>query len=407
MKRQIVAAIVISSLVGIPIVVKYRGSKSGTEVEIAKVEKKEIHPSILASGNLAFRQEVQLSAEVIGRVSEVLAKEGDMIQKGQVLLRLDPSTYKSDVAQQEAAVRNSMVAIDRAQLNVANQKLNLDRVRRLAESKFVDVSRLDDAMHQMDLTLIELRSSREINQQNQALLIAARERLAKTEVRAPISGTVVAMQIKVGETAVASATGIAGSSLLTIADVAGIVADVYVDEADVARVFPGMRANIFPAALSDRPLSGKIESIALAPRTMNVLNGQTNQGRSYVVKVRLEEKGDSLRTGMTCRVEILGGDSVRKPVVPVQAVLASDSMNNEGRHPNYVFVIRNGVAKKIAVEIGIADDVNQEISSGLALGDEVVTGPARTLQSLRDGEPVKVYAPTGKLPLAVAQGPAP
>src|SRR5206468_441538 len=100
-----------------------------------------------------------------------------------------------------------------------------------------------------------------------ALLSQSREHLAKTEVRAPIDGTVTAVPIKIGETAVASATGIAGSSLMTIADVGSIMAEVNVDEADIARVAVDQQAKVFPAAYPDQPLVGRVESVAMAPRS--------------------------------------------------------------------------------------------------------------------------------------------
>ncbi|MCG2583695.1 efflux RND transporter periplasmic adaptor subunit [Massilia sp. TS11] len=390
MKRKLIAAAAIAAVIGVPIAVKYSGAKPKTEAELAKVESREIHPSILASGNLVFRQEVQLSPEVIGKVSEVLVKEGDKVEKGQVLLRLDPSTYKADVAQQEAGLRNASVSIERAQINVENQQRNLDRMRKLAADKFIDVSKLDEAKHQADLAGVELRAARESFQQVQALLTQARERLAKTEVRAPISGTATNVSIKVGETAVASATGIAGSSLATIADVSSMIAEVNVDEGDIARVAPGLTARIFPSAFVDKPLSGTVESVSLAPKAAQ-LGAASGQGRSYVVKVRLADNQLALRTGMTCRVEIVTGSGGAKPVVPVQAVMLSEAVGKEKRS-NYVFVVADGVARKKTVELGISDDANQEITKGLNLGETVAVGPARVLRELRDGDTVVAKA---------------
>ena len=98
------------------------------------------------------------------------------------------------------------------------------------------------------------------------MLSLSKERLAKTEVRAPISGTATAVQIKVGETAIASATGMAGSSLMTIADVSGIMAEVSVDEADIAGVAAGQAARVYPSAYADKPVNGKVESVSLTPK---------------------------------------------------------------------------------------------------------------------------------------------
>jgi HlyD family secretion protein len=404
MNRKLIALAVVAALIGLPIAIKFGTAPPKIEAELAKVENKAIYPAVLASGSLVFRQEVQLSPEVIGKVAEVMVKEGDKIEKGQVVLRLDPSTYKADVAQQEAAVRNAAVNVERAQIDLDNQQRKLERSRQLAAAKFIDVSRLDEAKLAVDLAVVALRSARESGQQAKAMLELAQERLAKTEVKAPLSGTATSVSIKAGETAVASATGIAGSSLMTIADLSSMIAEVNVDEGDIANVAPGLQTRIYPSAYADRPLSGSVESVSLAPRPQ--VPGQASQGRSYVVKVKLAEHRLALRSGMTCRAEIVTGDGAPRPVVPLQAVQLSEASEGKGKRSNYVYAIVAGVAKKRVVELGLSDDSNQEITKGLALGDTVAVGPARTLRDLREGAAVKARAAESQ-PLKVADGSRP
>ncbi len=402
MNKKWIALGAVVLVLGVPIAVKFSGStKAKHEAELTKVEKKEIRPSILASGNLVFRQEVQLSPEVMGKVSEVLVKEGDKVQQGQVLLRLDPTTLRAEVAQHEANKRSAEVSIDRAQSNLDNQTRVLERTRRLMQDKFIDASKFDEVSHSVELAKIEVRATRESLQQVTAMLSQARERLAKTEVRAPISGTATNVQIKVGETAVPSATSIAGSSLMAIADVGSMMAEVLVDEADVARVANGQSARVFPAAFNDKPLVGKVESVSMVPKV-------SMQGsRSYVVKLRLDENTLALRTGMTCRVEIATGTGSPRLVLPVQAIMSSSSGNKDGskdtvKASNYVFAIVDGIARKKTVVTGLADDDNQEVVSGLSLGDVVAVGPARTLRELVDGDKVAELAKPGAKPSASA-----
>lgn len=408
MKKKWFAFGAIALVLGVPVAVKLGGSKqSKHEAEFAKVEKKEIRPSILASGNLVFRQEVQLSPEVMGKVSEVLVKEGDKIVKDQVLLRLDPTALRAEVAQHEANKRSAEVSIDRAQSNLDNQLKILERTRRLMQDKFIDASKFDDVTHSVELARIEVRASRESLQQVAAMLSQAKERLAKTEVRAPISGTATNVQIKVGETAVPSATSIAGSSLMSIADVGSMMAEVSVDEADVARVANGQTARIFPAAFSDKPVTGKVESVSMVPRV------SVQGSRSYVVKLRLDDNTLALRTGMTCRVEIATGTGSPRLVLPVQAIMSStsskDGAKDVAKASNYVFAIVDGVARKKTVVTGLADDDNQEVVSGLALGDVVAMGPARILRELVDGDKVSEAAkpaakPSSSVEVKVAAG---
>ena len=392
MKKKLMGAAAVVAFLAIPVAIKFSGKTAQHEAELARVEKLEIHPSILATGNLVFRQEVQLSAEVIGKVSAVLVKEGDKVARGQTLLRLDPTVYVAEVAQQEASRRNAAIAIERAQINLANQERGLERTGQLYKAKYIDISKYDDAVHQVDLAKVELRASRETLEQAAALLSQSREHLAKTEVRAPIDGTVTAVPIKIGETAVASATGIAGSSLMTIADVGSIMAEVNVDEADVARVAVGQQAKVFPAAFPDQPVSGRVESVAMAPK--NAMPGAQSQGRSYVVKLRLDDPKLALRSGMTCRVEIVVGNSAPRPAVPLQAVLneeiAETGKDRERvKNVSYVYVVQDGKVKKTTVELGLSDDANQEVTKGLAPGQTIAVGPARLLRELHDGDLVK------------------
>ena len=388
MKKKLIVAAVVTAFFAIPLAIKFGGSKPKHEAELAQVQKLEIHPSILATGNLVFRQEVQLSAEVLGKVAEVLVKEGEPVKRGQILLKLDPTVYVAEVKQQEASRRNAAIAIERAQINLANQERNLDRTGQLYKAKYIDISKYDDAVHQVDVAKVDLRASRETLEQANAMLSQSREHLAKTEVRAPIDGTATAVPIKIGETAVASATGIAGSSLMTIADVGSIMAEVNVDEADIARVAVGQQAKVFPAAYPDQPLTGQVESVAMAPKV--TLGAGASQGRSYVVKLRLADPRLALRSGMTCRVEIVVGSSSARPAVPIQAVMneevagAKDHMKNA----NYVFVVQDGKAKKTSIELGQSDDANQEVTKGLAVGQTIAVGPARLLRELHDGDVV-------------------
>lgn len=391
MRKKLIGAAIVVAFFAVPVAVKFGHREPAREAELAAVQKLEIHPSILATGNLVFRQEVQLSAEVIGKVAAVQVKEGDHVARGQILLKLDPTVYLAEVAQQEASRRNAAIAIERAQINLANQQRGLDRTGQLYKAKYIDISKYDDAVHQVDVAKVDLRASRETLEQASAMLSQAREHLAKTEVRAPIDGTVTAVPIKIGETAVASATGIAGSSLMTIADVGSIMAEVNVDEADIARVAVGQQARVFPAAYPDQPVTGKVESVAMAPRS--AMPGAQSQGRSYVVKLRLDDPKLALRSGMTCRVEIVVGSSAAKPAVPIQAVLSEEvaGIGKDKEHvknASYVFVVQDGKAKKTQVELGLSDDANQEVTKGLAPGQTIAVGPARLLRELRDGDAV-------------------
>jgi HlyD family secretion protein len=116
----------------------------------------------------------------------------------------------------------------------------------------------------------------------------------------------------------------------------------------------------------------------------------SSQGRNYVVKLRLDDARLALRSGMTCRVEIVVGGSAPRPAVPIQAVLSEETAGSKDhtRNVSYVFAVVDGKAQKKTVELGLSDDTNQEVTKGLKVGETIAVGPARMLRELHDGDRV-------------------
>ena len=395
-KRWIgIAAIV--AVIALPLLIKGGQRDNAKEVEIEVASERLVRASILASGNLVFREQSQLSPEVIGKVRAVLVEEGDRVEAGQVVLQLDEQVYLAQVAQLEAAVRQQRINIERQQLNVANQERQWQRSDELHRRKLIDDARHDEAKLALDMARVELRASRETLQQAQAQLDQAREQLAKTEIRAPISGTVMSVGIKIGETAVASSTGIAGSSLMTIADPDSLMTEVNVDEADIARIQVGQSVAVYAAAFPDIALQGEVESIPLSPRSTTAGASANSLARSYSVKVRLADTQSlALRPGMTCRAEIYTDSGNEVLAVPVQAVMSNNEASTErgsGKEPPaeefHLFVEKDGRAERRVVKVGVSDDSYQEVREGLSTGERVVIGPYKILRHLKDGDALK------------------
>ena len=378
-KKALIAGGILLVL-ALPFIAK-RGGGDAVEVQAATAGPQAIRPTILASGNLAFRTEVKLTAEVLAQVSEVLVKEGDRVQRGQVLLRLDPETYRNAIEREEASARQSQIGIERQRVSVALREKQVARFTQLASRQLVDDARLDEERNQLALARIELKSSEESLRRSQAILAEARETLQKTEVAAPIDGTVVALTIKAGETAVPSTQAFAGAQLMTIADTSAIEARLKVDEGDIAKVAVGQKVDVFPAAFPETAVPGVVRQVALAPLI-------ENQGRAYEVIAELTPpEGLALRSGMSARADLFLGDGASTLAVPVEAVIASEPEPRKTAH--HVWRIVDGKANKVEVQVGEADDRWQAITSGLSEGDRVVSGPGRALRQLMEGGSVK------------------
>lgn len=379
--KKYIAVAVIVAVLAVPLLVKMSRGESSKEVEIAVAAEQEIRPTILASGVLAYRNEVDLTSELVAKVREILVEEGDTVEKGQLLLRLDPETYRNAIDREQATRRQAVISIERQRLALALAEKRLARGEQLVAQKMIGQSEFDDLRNARDLARVELESSQEALRRADAILGEAREQLSKTDIRAPIGGVIVALPIKVGETAIASTNAFAGAQLMKIADTSSIQADLKVDEADVAKIALGQEVGVYAAAFQATAIAGKVEQVALAPTL-------ENQGRSYLVTAELSPpEGLALRSGMSARADIFLGDGGTRLAVPVEAV--GTEVDEDKKVTRHVWVDRDGRATKVVVEVGLSDDKWEEITSGLSAGDRVVRGPAKLLRGLIEGERIR------------------
>jgi HlyD family secretion protein len=382
-------------------------SKNSSEVfvrtEAAKIE--EIKTSILASGTLIYKDQVQLRSEVIGQVNELFIEEGDAVKKNQVLMVLDQRSFSADVEQQQAYVRIQTIAIERQKKQLENTNAKWLRNKNLFERKMIGQDAFELIDNQHDLAKIDLRSRQEALTQAQATLDKALERFEKTVFRSPIDGIATSVDIKIGETAISGTTNIAGSNLITIADPASILVEVEVDEADIANILLNQNVDVFAVAFPDDPLKGRVTSIATSAK-----RASSRDGLSFTVKILLEnDESIDVRPGMSCRAEIftkVKGDTI---AIPMQAVVYDEVESEESevrvrggsrgvrfgardnlKMTSHVFVVVDGVASKRDVKLGISNDELQGITEGIDKGDVVVIGPARLLNKLNDGDPVSL-----------------
>ena len=384
-KKLLLIIAIVALVVAAPLIqARMRGGGS-VEVQVEALAPRSIQSSVLASGKLVHEEEVKLTTEEIGRVTAIYVEEGQKVTRGELVLQIDDQRLRAAVDQQKASVRMQEIAIQRQQLQVENLQTQWERQRGLHERQLINEDSFTTSTTNLQIAEVDLMSSKESLEQARALLEQQEDRLSKTRVYAPIDGTITTLDIKVGETAIASSTNIPGSSLMTIANPASIHTEVHVDEADIANVEIGQNARVFAIAYPEQPVEGVVESIAVSAK---VAEGQ--QGQSFAIKIRLlDPEKITLRPGMTCRAEIFTATKGGVLAAPIQAILVDEDLTTD-EVTRDVFVNRNGRAVKTSVEVGIADDTYQEIVSGLSAGDEVVTGPDRVLRALEDGDRISI-----------------
>lgn len=399
-RKALIFAALAVVLVGAPLLSKLTRGDNAKEVELGDVVAQKVQSSILAAGTLAYRQQVQLRSEVIAKVTELYVIEADTVGRGDLIIGLDPEAFQAQVEQQEATVRLQRIAIEWQQLNIESLSRSFARRKDLYERKMIDQDSFESAGSELELAKVDLRSREEALSQALASLAQARERLGKTQIRSPIDGIAIQVDVKVGETVIAGTTNIPGSTLVVIADPSEMLAEVQVDEADIASVRVGQAADIFAASDPDKPLAAVVESIATVARREV---GQ--QGLSFLVKARLLDPAvGTARSGMSARADIYTQTSENALSIPIQSVLYDDSSSRaegeggsdgktkqEDEKP-YVMVVKDGVARRRDVKLGLSSDSDQEIIDGLIVGESIVVGPYRILRHLKDGDEVKPAA---------------
>jgi HlyD family secretion protein len=380
-KKLILVLLLAGVVIALPFINRAVFGTDAKEVNVSTLSQRIISPSILASGFLTHEEEVMLSSEVIGKVSALFVEEGDTVNEGQLLLQVDDKNFIAGLEQSQAAERITTIDIERQEVRIENLSRQFERSKSLHERKMIGDDEFDSIKNQLDLARIDLKSSLERLAQARAQLDQVNDNLSKTKIVSPIEGVITSLDIKVGETAIASSTNIPGSSLMTIANPASIYTEVLVDEADVANIQIGQRAEIVAIAYPDQPMQGIVRYIA---NTAKIAPGR--QGLSFTVKIDITDPGDVvLRPGMSCRAEIFTRQDQEVVAVPIQALIFEED-RSALRSEYFIFVNDDGIARKTKVEVGISDDEYQELMSNIDDGIEIVVGPDQELRHLLEGD---------------------
>ena len=381
LKKLLVVFFIAGTVIALPFINRAVFGTNAKEVDISVVSQRIISPSILASGFLAHEEEVMLSSEVIGKVADLFVEEGDQVDTGDLVLRVDDKNFIAGFEQSEAAVRINTIDIERQEVRITNLERQYERSKSLYQQELIGEEEYETLLNQLELARIDYLSAQERLAQSEAQLDQVLDQLSKTQIISPIDGVITSLDIKVGETAIASSTNIPGSSLMTIANPASIYTEVLVDEADIANVEVGQRAEIVAIAYPDQPMRGVVRFIA---NTAKIAQGRT--GLSFVVKIDITDPGEVvLRPGMSCRAEIFTRQDQSVAAVPIEAVIFEED-RAELRSEYFVFVNDDGIARKTKVDVGLSDDEYQELTSIVDNDIEIVIGPNQELRHLLDGD---------------------
>ncbi len=393
----------------------------GTKVAIEKAGAHTITETVTASGKIYPETEVKISPEVSGEIIELNVAEGDSVNKGELMVRINPAIYSSLVTQSEANVQetrarvmNSKEMMEQAKATFEQAQNNYDRNKKLYEDKVISAMEYE----QVKANYLSAKASFEASRANvsggnysvtaaSAGLSQSRENLKRTTIVAPRSGVVSALNVKLGERVVGTAQ-MAGTEMLTIADMSRIEVRVDVSETDIAKVKIGDTTIIEADAYRNRKFTGVVSKVSVSSKTGGASQVSTDQVTNYTVHIlilpssyadlsaNLQKGRFVFKPGMSASVEIQTRRERNILSVPVNAVTTrdwSDSVKkkNKGtgaesdiRQVVFVYDSKEKKVKILDVKTGIQDNEYIQITDGLKDGEEVVIAPygaiARTLK---------------------------
>jgi HlyD family secretion protein len=439
-KKVAIAAVVLIALAGGGVAMR-NARHTAITVQTAHVSHQEIESVVTASGEIKPRKYVNISANAMGRIRELAVKEGDRVSSGKLLGRLENTQPGADLEGQRAQVRaaeadsnaaeagikastesvqQSQRTIERARADLKKAQLDFDRAESLFEQHLIakqdfeskqqalddakstlqeDTAKVSQAEAQVEQSRAQLASSQSKVIQANASLHRLTDILRDYDFYAPLDGIVTNLPVRVGETVVPGVQNSSASTVMTIADMSLITAEVMVDETDVPTVKVGQKAAVTIDAMPGKSFNGVVTEIGNtaivrstgAAASDSAVSGQ--EAKDFKVTIALDSPPEDVRPGLSATVRITTATRHNVIAVPLQALTVTQSAASPGQpaqRTTGVFVVSQGKADFHTVTTGISGAMDVEVVEGLSENEEIVVGPYATIRALRGGTEIKV-----------------
>jgi len=425
----IVIGVALAVVIAVIVVTAKRKKDKPIEITTDKAFRKSVTQVVTATGKIQPEIEVKIAPEVSGEIIEIPVKEGQLVRKGALLLKIKPDSYQAQVESQMAALNSARAASvrNRAELSKADQ--DYKRAQQLFNAKLLPESDRNTAQTNYEIAKSALDSSLFEIQRAEGALRQIRDALSKTIIYSPSDGSISSLTSRVGERVVGTVQ-FAGTEVMRIANLDNMEARVNVNENDIVNVHVGDVTRISVDAYPDRKIQGVVREIGSTAITRNA--GSQEEVTNFEVKIAIPDHSVQLRPGMSATADIETATVPDAVVVPIQSVTvrsidsqlspeerekqtavekAKEGGDNRADTVNEtlekqkarelreklerVVFIRNGDKVKMQkVETGIADSTYIEVKSGVKAGDEVVSGSYTAIsRRLKDGAKVALEKP--------------
>jgi HlyD family secretion protein len=427
---------------------RYQSTKDIVVVQTGKALRSDLTAIVSASGEVKPKVYVNVGANAFGKIIHLYVKEGDRVKKGQLLAQLENVQSAADVAATKASLEAAQTDTIAADAGLTTAKADLNRAKADVEKSRLDWIRAEglykDALiskaeyesrkaswqtseaglAQADARVAQakaqLDSSDRHTAQTRATLTRASDVLQKTTYEAPFDGVITNLPVREGETVVIGIQNSPGSTLMTIADMSVITAEVKVDETDIVNVRLGQPAEVSIDAMPKKTFTAVVSEIGdnAIVRSSGVSTSQqtsaSQEAKDFKVVVTLQNPPEDLRPGLSATAKITTATRKDALAIPIQALtmrtqadldaarntekgsvqaaapVPEASKNKKDSESQGVFVIRSGKAEFTPVQTGVAGTTDIEVMNGLKEGDEIVTGSYKVLRTMRPGSRVKI-----------------
>src|SRR5881396_3884056 len=448
-KIAIGGGVVVLVAAGVSISV-YESRKDIVTVQTARAQRLDLASIVSASGEIKPKTYVNIGANAFGKITKLYVKEGDRVRKGQLLAQLENVQSAADVSANQASLdvagtdaiaadagmRTAMADLNRAKADAERTKLDWDRAQGLYQEALIAKSEYDNrkaafetaaaGLAQAQARVAQAKAQKDSAErhitQNRATLTRASDVLQKTTYAAPFDGMITNLPVREGETVVIGIQNSPGSTLMTIADMSVITAEVKVDETDIVNVTMGQPAEVSIDAIPKKTFKAVVTEIgnnAIVRSTGVSTSQQTSasqEAKDFKVVVTLQDPPEDLRPGLSATAKITTATRSQALTIPIQALTIRRQADPESKTENSavqaagpqnaaskqkdkdkdkeeiqgVFIIRNGKAEYVPIVAGITGTTDIEILKGRREGDEIVTGSYNVLRTMRPGASVKV-----------------
>jgi HlyD family secretion protein len=461
-KWKTILIVVVVLTLGIGVYASTVYSKRGVvAVQTGKVVRQDLTSLVTASGEIKPKNYINIGANAMGILTKILVKEGDHVRKEQLVARIENIQPEAQVASQQAQVssaeadsnaaeaglkvadenlRTQQAMIDNSQAGLDHAKLDYDRAKELFKDQLLakqdfdtrkaaydaaaaslneQQTRLAQALSSREQTAAQLAATQRRVAQAKAVLTLDTDMLHKFDSFAPIDGVVTNLPVREGETVIPGVTNLAGSNIMTIADMSLITAEVKVDETDIVSVAWGQKADITIDAIPNKTFKGHVIEIGDTAilRSTGLAASQSavssQEAKDFKVVVAMDDPPEEIRPGLSCTAKITTATRQKALTIPIQALTIRQKGDLEVKpktgvaatattkltpaeekarkeEVQGVFVIAGGKAEFRKVETGITGATDIEVLSGLKDGDEIVTGSYQVIRTLRNQAQVKV-----------------